>query len=93
VFSFPCFFLCVFNVYLDILSAKTKRLRAIRISPGKTLISLVMSAVRLSIRKEQCDPQRTECREITYVGFVLHFVGLFRFWLKQDKRHFLRNVT
>ena len=61
----------------------------IRIASGKTLISLVMSAVRLSIRKEQCDSHRKECREITYVGFPLNFVCTFRFWLKQDKNQTL----
>jgi hypothetical protein len=57
----------------------------IRIAPGKTLISLFTSAVRLSTRKEQYDSHRTECLEIPYVGFVLHFVGTFRFRLRQDK--------
>ena len=59
-------------------------------------ISLVMSAVRLSIRKEQCDSHRTDCREIPYVGFLLQIVGTFRFWFKQDKnktRHMERYVN
>jgi hypothetical protein len=57
----------------------------IRIATGKTIISLVMSAVRLSFRKQQSDSHRTDCREMPYVGFMLHFVYTFRFWLKQDE--------
>jgi hypothetical protein len=45
----------------------------IRIAPGKTANSIVMSAVRLSIGKEQCDSHRNDCREIHYVEIYATF--------------------
>jgi len=59
----------------------------------KRQISLVMSAVLLSIRKEQCDSHRTDCRETPCVGFLLEIVGTFRFWLIEDKNKTLHKES